>query len=73
MWKLLAAVAVAGIFAIGCNEQPTSKPTTTTNPGAQKVAPAHVKPQSDTPPTGTSGSGKTDSEKKDNGNKGPSK
>jgi hypothetical protein len=72
MRKLLAAAAVAGLFAVGCNEQP-SKPTTTTNPGAQKVAPAQIKPQSDTPPTGTSGSGKTDSEKKDNGNKGPSK
>jgi len=70
MRKLLAAVAVAGLFAIGCNEQPTSKPTINTNPGAQKNAPAQIKPQADTPPTSTSGSGKTDTEKKNNGDKG---
>jgi hypothetical protein len=73
MRKLLAALAVAGLFAVGCNEQPTSQPTTTTNTGARKNAPAQIKPQADTPPTGTSGSGKTETEKKANGDKGGAK
>ena len=50
MKKLLASVLCAGLFAIGCSDQPTStKPTGTGITPRTPISP--VKPQADKPPS----------------------
>ena len=68
MKKLLASVLCAGLFAIGCSDQPTStKPTGTGITPRTPISP--VKPQADKPPSSKPDDSKKNGVNKDEGKK----